>query len=125
LMAIPTLLIGFLPSYQQIGLFATISLIILRLLQGFAAGGELSTSACYLFETSATSPYRSLLCTCVSIGQTLGILLGSVVIAILNFTVPRETIETWAWRIPFWMSIPLSFFIFVIRNSIEETVVQG
>src|SRR6185312_8898309 len=78
LMSIPTILIGLLPVYDQAGVIATISLVILRLIQGFAAGGELPTTACYVFE-SATAQNRSLLCSVVVTSPKIGMLLAALV----------------------------------------------
>jgi MHS family proline/betaine transporter-like MFS transporter len=118
-MAIPTALIGFLPTYHQVGALATVGLLILRFIQGFAAGGELPMSACYVFE-SAPAKYRSFLCSTVSAGSSIGLLLSSAVATFLfKYFDSRELLD-WAWRIPYLLSVPIAFWIFYVRSAIEQ-----
>ncbi len=107
LMAIPTALIGFLPTDQDIGTLAPVLLITLRLLQGFAVGGEYPTNACYIFESSPDDR-KSILCSVVAASTALGMLLASLVAFLLFQYFDRATILAWAWRIPFILSIPLT-----------------
>lgn len=118
-MAIPTIFIGLLPTYQTIGNMAILILLCLRFIQGFAAGGELPVSACYVFET-APSRLRSLLCGTVAIGSGIGILLGSFVTSVLYWSIDMKTILAGAWRIPYLLSIPMSIWIFYVRHSIIQ-----
>lgn len=120
LMAIPTALIGFLPTYQQAGMLATIALLILRVIQGFAAGGESPATACYVFE-GANNNYRSLLCSSAAMGPSLGMLLGSAIYYLLTTYFSQTELLAWAWRIPFLLSIPLSLFIGYFRRTLPET----
>lgn len=76
IMATPTVLIGLLPTYDQIGSLATLSLIILRLVQGFGAGGELPVSGCWIFEQSSIQK-RGILCSTTIVGASAGVLLSS------------------------------------------------
>jgi MHS family proline/betaine transporter-like MFS transporter len=123
-MAIPTTLIGLLPTYSSVGIFATLALFGLRFIQGFAAGGELPISACYVFETAPTQQ-RGLLCSTIAIGSGIGFLLGSAVCSILYYNFSIEVILNGLWRIPYLLSIPMTFCIFLIRRSIiQETVTQ-
>jgi MFS transporter, MHS family, proline/betaine transporter len=120
LMAIPTCLIGLLPTYQTLGYWATATLLVLGLIQGFAAGGEFPVSACYVFENSPPQ-HRSLLCCAVILGNVMGFLSGATVAASLFSFFNHSTIEAWAWRIPFLLGIPLTFIIAKIRQAIPET----
>lgn len=122
LMAIPTVLIGLLPTYDQIGMLATLSLFLLRIIQGFAIGGELPITACYVFE-SAQARYRSLLCSTAAVGPVIGILFGSLVNLGLTTYFESEVIYNGAWRLPFLLSLPLSLFIAHVREKVEETPV--
>lgn len=118
-MAVPTALIGFLPTHQDIGALAPILLISLRLIQGFAAGGEYPISACYIFEASPINQ-KSVLCSVVAVGTVLGMLLASLVSFLLFQCFNYTTILAWAWRIPFILSIPLTISIAYIRFGIKE-----
>jgi MFS transporter, MHS family, proline/betaine transporter len=121
-MAIPTALIGFLPTYGQVGALAMFGLLALRFIQGFAAGGELPMSACYIFET-APSNMRSFLCSTVSTGSSIGLLLSSAVASLLLWYFDTTTLLRWGWRIPYLLSIPLSIWIFYLRNAIDQPAI--
>ncbi|CCD30044.1 putative Major facilitator family transporter [Candidatus Glomeribacter gigasporarum BEG34] len=121
--AIPTALIGCLPTYAQIGFLAPALLLILRLVQGFAMGAELPTNGCYIFE-AAPSKYKSMLCSIVMASTKLGYLLASLVVFLLFSYFNRETVLAWAWRIPFLFSIPLIIGIRAMRRSIQDFPVQ-
>jgi MHS family proline/betaine transporter-like MFS transporter len=82
LMALPTFLIGFLPTYAQIGIFAPILLVFLRLIQGFSVGGEYSSSIVYLVE-EAPHGYQNLYGSFVSLGAKLGMTIGSAFYGLL------------------------------------------
>jgi MHS family proline/betaine transporter-like MFS transporter len=120
LMAIPTALIGLLPAYDQGGLLSTGILLCLRVMQGFAAGGESPGIACYVFE-GATQKYKSILCSSAAVGPSIGMLLGSGVVSLVMAGYDQETLLAWAWRIPFLVSIPLSLFISYFRSTLPET----
>ncbi len=119
MMSIPTFLIGMLPTYHQAGLFAIISLCVLRLIQGFSAGGELPTTACYILDAS-TAGKRSLLCSLIVASPKLGILMASFTSFLLFSCFDQLTLLAWAWRIPFLMGIPLTLLILYIRAAIDE-----
>lgn len=119
LMAVPTVLIGLLPNFAQVGFFATGLLILLRLIQGFAVGGEMPSSACYVFE--ASDPHHRLLLTSIVWASAhVGFLLAAFVAFLLFQYFDQETILAWAWRIPFLLGIPITLFIITMRKSIEE-----
>lgn len=120
LMTVPTVFIGLLPTYTQAGSVATFSLIVLRMIQGFAMGGELPSTACYVFESSPPEK-RSILCSTVGTATKIGLLLGSGMTYILMRLFDEASLLAWAWRIPFLLGAPLTLFISYIRHSIEET----
>src|SRR6185437_12870806 len=121
LMAFPTVIIGVLPSYAQIGIISPICLILLRLIQGFAAGGELPNSASYIYNKSLQAgSNKIMLCSLPSIGSMSGALLASLVIFILYKLFNHVTIIDWAWRLPFLLGFPLLIFILYIRRSISN-----
>jgi MHS family proline/betaine transporter-like MFS transporter len=117
--SVSTALIGMLPTYHEIGIWALISFLILRFLQGFSMGGEYSISGCYVYE-AAPPRYRSLLCGIVSASNVIGMLGGSCVAALLFLTFDEATILRWAWRLPYLLGIPISFWIGYIRKSVKE-----
>ncbi len=117
MMAIPTLLIAFLPTYASAGVLATTSLVILRLAQGFAAGGELPGSACYVYERAADEK-KSFYCSFVAASSMLGVLLGSIMATGLYWLFSAEQVLAWAWRIPFFFGFFVLIFVFYLRKSI-------
>lgn len=119
-MAIPTFLIGILPTYGQVGIIASIFLIILRLIQGFAAGGELPISACYVYEISPLEK-KNFFCSIVAASPMLGVLLGSITTFLIYTLFSQKELIDYAWRIPFLLGILVFLFIWYIRNGIDES----
>lgn len=119
-MTIPSVLIGLLPTFSTIGYLSTLALIILRLIQGFGAGGELPNSAAYLYQNSERSRYHTIYCSLIIISCLSGVLLASFTIFILHTFLTTEIINAWGWRIPFLIGIPMSFIILRIRNNVNK-----
>lgn len=103
-MAIPTALMGCLPTYAQVGLLAPLLLIVLRTLQGFAIGGEFTGSMVFLIE-HAPSSKRGLWGSWASFSAVLGVIIGSILVATLNTYLSSEDMQSWGWRVPFLLSI--------------------
>jgi MFS family permease len=120
LMGIATFCVGFLPTYSQIGIWAPICLVSLRLLQGLSAGGEIGGSAVYLTE-HAGNQYRGLKTSFLQLMGPLGILFSTLQIALLRIYLSPEQFEAWGWRVPFWISILLLLVAFKARMALEET----
>ncbi len=120
LMSIPTMCIGCLPTYAQIGLAAPILLILLRILQGVALGGEFGTSCVYLFE-SVPQNKRGFFGSIALTGVGLGLVLSSCTIFILESYVSEEAVYSWAWRLPFFISVAGSLVAFYMRKNLLET----
>jgi MHS family proline/betaine transporter-like MFS transporter len=119
MMAVPTFLIGVLPTYQQIGLWASLSLVLLRLLQGLSVGGEFTTSAIFLVEGSAAGR-RGFLGSFAPLGASAGTLLGSAIGAAVTTLLGQSSIEGWGWRIPFLIGIFVGFVGLYIRSGLVE-----
>jgi MFS family permease len=119
-MGIATVCVGFLPTYSQIGIWAPILLVCLRLLQGLSAGGEIGGSAIYLTE-HAGSAHRGFKTSFLQLMGPLGILCSTLQIALLRIYLTADQFDAWGWRVPFWISLLLLIFGFLIRRSLEET----
>ncbi|MDA9019690.1 MFS transporter [Flavimaricola sp.] len=100
LMAIPTLLIGLLPTYEQIGWTAALLLIVMRLAQGVSVGGELVASMTFLVENSPPEK-RGLAGSWSLFGSVSGVLLGSLTMTLLDWMLSAEALAAWGWRVPF------------------------
>ncbi len=122
LMGIATVCVGFLPTYAQIGIWAPIMLVCLRLLQGLSAGGEIGGSAVYLTEHAGESN-RGFKTSFLQLMGPLGILVSTMQIALLQSYLTPEEFLSWGWRVPFWISLILLLIAFKARMALEETPV--
>ncbi|HZP93664.1 MAG TPA: MFS transporter [Burkholderiales bacterium] len=116
-----TFLIGVLPTYESIGVWAPILLVVMRLVQGFGAGAEYGGAVIVAVE-HAPPGKRGLFGSWAPIGVTIGILLANGVFAIFS-SLSREAFLSWGWRIPFLLSIVLIFVGLYIRARLSETPV--
>lgn len=119
LMATPTTLIGTLPTYEDIGIYAPILLVFLRISQGLSASGELTGSIIYLIE-SGPSDRRGFFGSVSFVGAILGILCGSLVGALISAVGGPEMLEDWGWRIPFLAGSLLGIVGYLLRRRIPE-----
>jgi len=101
LMGTSTFLIGCLPTYDNLGLFAPVLLVALRLVQGFAAGGEWGGAALFGIENSPQNR-RGLWGSFTSTGIGIGSLFGTGVFTVMTL-LPESELLAWAWRVPFWL----------------------
>lgn len=120
LMGGSTLILGLLPSYQQIGLAAPLLLITMRLIQGFSVGGEFTGSMVYTTE-SASPLARGLISSSTAAGVTLGFILGSGSAWLVNATLNKSQVAVWGWRIPFVASVLLCVAGWFLRRGLHET----
>lgn len=120
LMGIATVCVGFLPTYTQVGIWAPILLVFLRLLQGLSAGGEIGGSAVFLTEHAGESG-RGFKTSFLSLMGPLGILASTLQIAVLQNYLSAEEFLSWGWRVPFWISLILLIIAFKVRMALEET----
>jgi len=120
LMGIATVCVGFLPTYAQVGIWAPILLVSLRLLQGLSAGGEIGGSAVYLTEHAGDSN-RGFKTSFLQLMGPLGILVSTLQIALLQTYLSQEEFLSWGWRVPFWVSLILLLIAFKARMALEET----
>ncbi|PRQ12246.1 MFS transporter [Corynebacterium sp. 13CS0277] len=121
-MGAATALIGLLPTYEQIGLWAPALLIVLRIIQGISAGGEWGGAVLMAVE-HAPSGRRGLFGASPQIGVPLGLLLASGVLQLMSTIAPGDAFLTWGWRVPFLLSVVLIIIGFIIRHGVEESPV--
>lgn len=121
LMSIPTLIMAMLPTYDQIGVAAPIILVILRILQGIALGGEFGASCVYLFE-SVKSNYRGMFGSLALTGVGMGLVLSSCTIFIVESYATKKQIYDFAWRIPFFVSVFGAVIGYYMRSILVETI---
>ena len=121
LVGIATFLIGLVPTYEQIGVWAPVLLVMLRLVQGFGAGAEYGGAVIFAVEY-APEGKRGLFGSWAPIGVTMGNLMAAGVFALVTM-LPKEDFLAWGWRIPFLLSALLVAFGLYIRLSIAETPV--
>ncbi|WP_258802536.1 MFS transporter [Pseudarthrobacter sp. NS4] len=122
MMGAATSLIGLLPTYAQIGAWAPVLLIILRILQGFSAGGEWGGAALMAVEHAPLNK-RGLFGAYPQIGVPIGMILATGLLFLLNAGMSREDFTSWGWRVPFLLSIVLIIVGYLIRRAVAESPV--
>lgn len=120
MMAIATLSIGFIPSYESIGIWAPILLLLARLVQGFSTGGEYSGAMTFIAE-SAPDKRRGLMASGLEVGTLVGYIAGSGVVTLLTYMLGDQTMLDWGWRIPFFIAGPIGIIGLYLRNHLEES----
>jgi MFS family permease len=115
-----TALIGLLPTYATIGMAAPIALLVIRVLQGLALGGEYGGAAVYVAE-HVPDERRGFYTSFIQITATLGLFLSLAVILIVQNAMSAETFRAWGWRLPFLISIGLVAVSLYIRLRMKES----
>ena len=118
IMGLATTLIGCVPSYESIGVWAPITLVALRLLQGFGAGAEFGGAV--IFAAENTAARRGFYGAFPGVGVYIGLLLGAGVFALLT-QLPQDDFLSWGWRVPFLSSVLLIGLALAIRLKLDET----
>lgn len=121
-MALPCLVIGILPGYATIGLWAPLCLLIARLVQGAALGGEVPNAWVFVAEHTP-SRHRGLALGMLQAGLTFGYMLAALTIAVISSRFSGEELREWAWRIPFIAGGLLGFISVLLRRWLQETPV--
>lgn len=122
MMAIPTLLMGLLPTYAQAGVLAPILLLLLRIMQGAAIGGE--APGAWVFVSEHVPPrHRTLACGALSAGLCSGILIGSLVARATDAMFDQAEVLAWGWRLPFIVGGVFGLLAMVLRRQLHETPV--
>ncbi|MDC6128924.1 MULTISPECIES: shikimate transporter [Burkholderia] len=120
MMGISTVAIGLLPTFETIGWWAPVLLVVLRALQGFAVGGEWGGAALMAVE-SAPARRKAFYSSGVQVGYGVGLVLATGLVSLLNHTLGEQAFRAWAWRIPFLMSVVLVLIGLWVRASMEES----
>lgn len=119
-MALPTVLIACLPTYETIGVAAPLLIVLLRIIQGLSVGGEYTGSIIFLVE-HAPENGRAMNAIWGPWGAVLGILLGSGMGDLLTTVLTDDQITAWGWRLPFFAGILVAATGYVIRHSLHVT----
>ena len=122
IMGLSTFLVGLLPSYASVGVAAPIALVVLRLLQGLALGGEYGGAATYVAE-HAPDKKRGLFTSFIQTTASLGLIAALLIVIGVRTLVGEEAFAAWGWRIPFIVSIALLAVSLWIRMQLEESPV--
>src|SRR3954447_17509508 len=120
MMGLSTFAVGILPTYQTIGIWAPLLLVILRLIQGFAVGGEISGASAMIVE-HAPFGRRGYYASFTLQGVQAGQILAAAVILPLAALLPESAFQSWGWRIPFLLSAVVVVAGLIIRRRVDET----
>lgn len=120
IMAISTFCIGLIPSYESIGLWAPVLLLLCKLAQGFSVGGEYTGAAVFVAEY-APDRRRGFLGSWLDFGSIAGFVLGAGLVVLLQATLGERTFLEWGWRAPFFVAGPLGLLGLYLRHAAEET----
>lgn len=120
LMGLSTFLIGCIPGYETIGVFAPILVLLLRLLQGLALGGEYGGAATYVAEHSPAER-RGFWTSWIQTTATVGLFVSLLVIITTKGSMTEQSFNDWGWRVPFWISIIMVGISIVIRMKMQES----
>lgn len=123
-MAIPTVLMGLLPTYETVGIAAPVMIVLLRIIQGLSVGGEYTSSLVFLVE-HAKPDRRARTAIWGVWGATAGILLGSGVGAATTALMSPEQLASWGWRLPFLMGAFVAFTGYLVRHGIHAPEIKA
>ena len=120
LMGLSTMAVGLLPTYQQLGIWAPVLLVVLRLIQGFAVAGEISGASSMILE-HAPFGRRGYYASFTLQGVQAGQILAAGVFLPLTYALSNEDFAAWGWRVPFLLSVLVLVAGYIIRREVEET----
>ncbi|WP_432398431.1 MFS transporter [Pseudarthrobacter sp. L19] len=120
LASVGSLMIGIAPTFAAVGAFASLMLLVARLVQGLAHGGELPSSQTYLSEM-APKEHRGFWATLIYTSGTVGILFGTLLGAVLNMALSTEAMNAWGWRVPFLIGAAMGLYALIMRSRLHET----
>lgn len=120
IMSAATFAIAVIPGHSRIGVLAPSLLLLARIVQGFSAAGEYAGAAAYLYEYAPPNR-RGLYTSVVPASTAGGLLVGSLAVTALTWTVPPDAMSQWGWRVPFLLAAPLGLIGRHIRLKLEDT----
>jgi len=120
LMTVAVAAIGLVPGYATIGIAAPLLLVLMRLIQGFSAGGEVGAAMTFVGEYSPNRS-RAFRMVWVQVGSFSALLTGTMLAWALSGALGEQSMTSWGWRIPFLAAIPLGLVGYFIRASLDET----
>ncbi|BCF95076.1 shikimate transporter [Paraburkholderia largidicola] len=120
LMGLATASIGLLPTYSQVGIVAPILLVALRFVQGFAVGGEWGGAALMAVEHSPEER-RGFFGSFVQVGSSVGLLIATAVVSLIDLLTTEQQFLEWGWRIPFLLSLLVVWGGYMIRRNVDES----
>ncbi len=120
MMAVPTFLIGVMPTYDTLGVMAPVVLILLRLMQGASVGGELTSSVTFMIEEAAPGKGRTLAGSWSFSGAIGGVLLGSLVGTLITSLLTADQVDAWGWRLPFLAGLIIAVTGMVLRRDLNR-----
>ncbi|WP_258382923.1 MFS transporter [Streptomyces sp. NTH33] len=120
IMSVATFCIALLPTYRAVGLLAPLLLLIVRIVQGFSASGEYAGASAFLVEY-APPGRRGLYASVVPASTASGLLLGSLLAALLSGILSDGQMHSWGWRLPFLLAAPMGLIGRYIRLRLEDT----
>ncbi|SCU85011.1 MFS transporter, MHS family [Cupriavidus necator] len=120
LMALGTTLIGIAPTYDQVGIFAPLLIMVARLMQGFSAGGEMGGATAFLTEY-APARQRAYYSSWIQASIGVAVLLGAAVGTFVTSSLSTEALNSWGWRLPFLLGIVIGPVGYYIRHHLDET----
>lgn len=121
MMGFATFAIGLLPTYASVGVLAPVLLVLLRIIQGLALGGEWGGAAIMVNEVDPEGKRRGLLGSLVQMAAPIGLLLANGIFALVTWQVSEEAFLTWGWRVPFLLSAILVGVGYYIRYNLRES----
>ncbi|QTE30567.1 MFS transporter [Pengzhenrongella sicca] len=120
LMAASTFVVGLLPGYSSIGIWAAVLLVLTKLVQGFSTGGEYAGATTFVSEY-APDNRRGFVASMLDMGSYLGFAIGAALVSVLQLTLGQAAMEDWGWRLPFLIAGPLGLIAIYFRMKIEES----
>lgn len=120
LMAASTLMLGLLPTQEQIGIWAPILLLVVRMIQSFSTGGEYAGAMTYIAET-APDKTRGKLGSGLEIGTLSGSIMAAILAGLMYSLLSDQQMADWGWRIPFILAAPLGIVGIILRSSLDES----
>ena len=120
LMGLSTMAVGLIPTYQQVGIWAPILLVVLRLIQGFAVAGEISGASSMILEHSPFGR-RGYFASFTLQGVQAGQIMAAAVFLPLSYGLSNDAFIAWGWRVPFLLSVLVLVAGYIIRREVDET----